>query len=47
MYVAPKVIATFDAANLLGEAYGNCGNKGVGPGLGCVGNGSSHGNHLG
>lgn len=42
MYIAPAVVATFDADELLGQAYGGnplCGNEGNGKG---VGNGSCH-----
>jgi hypothetical protein len=42
MYESPDVIATFDAEELLGEAYGGnpmCGNEGNSKG---VGNGSCH-----
>lgn len=42
MYETPRVIATFDARELLGEAYGDnpgCGNEGNGM---PVGNGSCH-----
>lgn len=42
MYETPRVVASFDASDLLGEAYGgnpSCGNEGNGlP----VGNGSCH-----
>lgn len=42
MYIAPAVVATFDADELLGRAYGGnplCGNEGNGKD---VGNGSCH-----
>lgn len=44
MYVPPAVLASFDAADLLGPAYGGnpmCGNEGHGPNPG-KGNGSCH-----
>jgi hypothetical protein len=44
MYISPSVVATFDADELLGEAFGGnpmCGNEGNGPNSG-VGNGSCH-----
>lgn len=42
MYEAPSVLASFDASELLGEAFGGnpmCGNEGNGKD---VGNGSCH-----
>lgn len=42
MYQEPTIIASFEAADLLGEAYGGnpmCGNEGNSSG---VGNGSCH-----
>ncbi len=42
MYVVPKIVATFDAAELLGAAFGDnpgCGNEGNNK---PVGNGSCH-----
>jgi hypothetical protein len=44
MYESPSIVASFDADELLGEAFGGnpfCGNEGNGPNPG-VGNGSCH-----